>query len=422
MRPSGYSRLLSKLYQWRNDTPAAVFFVDLIRFRALNKSASPAVADGLLERVETAMRRWAGADGISGRLWSDEFVAVRPIDHPQEVIDLAKDLRAKLTELGYKSQAGTSHVSVVIGVACSKPRFDWVSLIDHAGEACEDAKRRGPNQIFVYGSGTGGRATVSAGLEQVAEFRRLRDGNQLSLHPQPIMAISGRSPPRIAKAEFLLRVERNGSFVPPPQGMIESLEQNGVCTELDQYSCRWLLDWLDNRAHGLDSLDCISINLSAPSFIDGIFMSRLFDDIRHARLPSGKLCFEITETAAIQNLSVAAELISDFKTLGVRFSLDDFGSGLCSFGYLQALMVDEVKIDGRFIRDLADSRVTEEIVRAIHQVARATNKTTVAEFVDDSRKLKVLQDIGFDYAQGWLFYPSLHPDAFLALLHRQVAA
>lgn len=147
-----------------------------------------------------------------------------------------------------------------------------------------------------------------------------------------------------------------------------------------------------------------------------MFMSHLFDDIKHARLPPGKLSFEITETAAIQNLHVAADVIGDFQSLGCRFSLDDFGSGLCSFGYLQSLPVDEVKIDGRFVREIADNLVTQEIVRAIHQIARATGKTTVAEFVDDARKLVVLRDIGFDYAQGWLFYPALAPERFLELL------
>jgi EAL domain-containing protein (putative c-di-GMP-specific phosphodiesterase class I) len=145
-------------------------------------------------------------------------------------------------------------------------------------------------------------------------------------------------------------------------------------------------------------------------------MDALLRDVRSAHLPHGKLCFEITETAAIEHLDIAAEVIGAFRSFGCGFSLDDFGSGLCSFGYLQSLPVDEVKIDGRFIRDVAQSGVSQEIVRAIHQVAHATGKRTVAEFVDDPRKLRALRNIGVDYAQGWLFYPTVTPEKFVELL------
>lgn len=113
---------------------------------------------------------------------------------------------------------------------------------------------------------------------------------------------------------------------------------------------------------------------------------------------------------------MAAEVIHSFRAVGCGFSLDDFGSGLCSFGYLQQLQVDEVKIDGRFIKDVAQNGASREIVRAIHQVAHATGKRTVAEFVDDPRKLAALQEIGVDYAQGWLFYPTVTPEKFIELV------
>ena len=149
---------------------------------------------------------------------------------------------------------------------------------------------------------------------------------------------------------------------------------------------------------------------------DARFMQRLFNDVRAVHPPAGKLGFEITETAAIAQLEIAADIIEDFRSIGCSFSLDDFGSGLCSFGYLHSLPVTEVKIDGRFIRDVAADGASRAIVRAIHQVASATGKRTVAEFVDDPRKLEVLREIGVDYAQGWLFYPTVTPEKFDELM------
>lgn len=415
MESSGYTTLMQNLQPWASDTVAAMFYVDLCHLSAVNRLASPLVADQLVEAVLLRLKAWAGRDGLSARLWSDEFVAIKTMDHAQQASEEAKSLREALTSLTYAGSHGSSSLAVSIGVVPLRAPYEWPSVLLQAEEACEGAKQRGLNQICFYNTANRVRRP-HGGSDAVTEFRRYLDDRSLTLQPQPIMDIRSREP-RIAKAEFLLRIEREpGVFSPPPPGMIQSLELHGLSTELDQFAAQHLLGWLDEHRALLDRLDGVSLNLSAPSFVDGMFMGKLFDDVRHARLPRNKLCIEITETAAIQHLNVAAEVILDFKTLGSRFSLDDFGSGLCSFGYLHSLPVDEVKIDGTFIRELAQSSVSEKIVRAIYQVARATGKTTVAEFVDDPRKLAVLQEIGFDYAQGWLFYPSLPAEKLIELV------
>lgn len=414
MTNSGYVQFLQTVENWSAPTSAALFYVDLCHLRTVNRLASPQVGDHLVADVAARLSAWAGRDGLSARLWSDEFVAIKTLDHAQQAADEAKGLREALTSLSYVGAHGASSLAVAIGVVPLRQPYEWAALLAQAEDACEHAKRRGLNQIqFHHGGPLALQARVDS--DAVSEFRRLLDTGSLNLHPQPIVDIRSRQP-HIAKAEFLLRLERGpGTWSPPPPGMIEALELHGLSTELDAFSSRLLLDWLDDHREVLDRLHSVSFNLSAPSFVDGMFMGKLYDDVRHAQVPHNKLCIEITETAAIEHLSVAAEAILEFKGLGCRFSLDDFGSGLCSFGYLHSLPVDEVKIDGRFIRDLATSSVSEKIVRAIHQVARATGKTTVAEFVDDAAKLAVLQDIGFDYAQGWLFYPAVPPERFIEL-------
>jgi EAL domain-containing protein (putative c-di-GMP-specific phosphodiesterase class I) len=213
-----------------------------------------------------------------------------------------------------------------------------------------------------------------------------------------------------------MRMRQDDHWMSLPGGTIETLEYFGLSSELDRYSVQTLLHWLTQNLDVLQQLDGISLNLSARSIADGHFMDHLYDEVQALHLPPGKLGFEITETAAIDHLEIAAALVTDFKGIGCTFSLDDFGSGLCSFAYLHSLPVTEVKIDGRFLRDIADNPVSQEIVRAIHQVARATGKKTVAEFVDEPRKLAVLKTLGVDYAQGWLFHAAMPPVQFLDLL------
>ncbi|MDR3416706.1 MAG: GGDEF domain-containing phosphodiesterase [Nevskia sp.] len=414
MSASAYDKLLLRLKQWQFGPCAALYHVDLHDIRSLNRSAGPVAADRVITAVGKAIAAWAGESGVTGRLWSNEFIVAKAIDHAQSAVDEAMSLRELLLSLKLPGALAGWTLAVSIGVACSKPGADWAQVLQQAGLTCEEAKRRGTNQI-VTRAPSRERGTSLVKIDYVEDFRRLLSSGALTLHPQPIFDIGGGGT-RLAKAEFLLRTEVNGAFAPLPMGTIDSLEHFGSITELDRFSSRFILDWLDDNGAAMQRLENVSINLSARSIADGSFMYKLFNDVRYARVPRGKLRFEITETTAIEHLDVASEVIAELRSLGCGFSLDDFGSGLCSFGYLQSLPVDEVKIDGRFVREVATDHTSREIVTAIHQVAQATGKKTVAEFVDDRRNLEILREIGVDYAQGYLFYKVVTPEKLLELL------
>lgn len=412
---SRHAALLRQLAEWSPGECAVLIHVDLRNLREVNRLAGPAEGDRLIRRVEEQLALWGQQHGVTGRLWSNEFIGARAIDHPQSAGEEASRLRDLLAALQYDTQVGPARIGVSLGLSIWRKGDDWSRVMSEAGRACLIAKQRGLNQIVRFGSVPTDSGQYSP--QAVGEFRNLMKSGRLSLHAQPIMDIRGDEPV-LAKAEFLMRMERNGVHMPLAAGVIETLEHYGLATELDRFSSAWLLDWLDAQPEILHRVHGLSMNLSGASLLDGRFMDELYADVRHAHLPAGKLCFEITETAAIQHLDLAAEVIQAFRSIGCRFSLDDFGSGLCSFGYLNSLPVDEIKIDGRFVRDIAQSAVSQEITRAIHHVAKVTGKKTVAEFVDDARKLEALKAIGVDYAQGWLFYPAVAPEKLLELLPR----
>lgn len=414
MPTSSYSTLVRRLGAWRFSPCAALFYIDLHDLRGLN-CRDPHAADRLIAAVAKAAAEWAGDGGIGLRLWSNEFVVARAIDHPQSAVEEARLLRDHLLGLSVPGVPASWTLALSIGVTGVRPGADWPGLLRQAAMACDAAKRRGINQI-VAGTGPGQeqRNKLISG-DYVEEFRRMLAAGELTMHPQPIIDIRNGGT-RTAKAEFLMRMEKNGIHMPLPKGMIEALERSGVVTELDRFSAAFILNWLEDNGAAMEKLESVSINLSARSVADGEFMYQLFSDVRGARLRHGALCFEITETSAVEHLDVASEAIAELRALGCPFSLDDFGSGLCSFGYLQSLPVDEVKIDGRFVRDIAVESPWREIVNAIHQIAHATGKKTTAEFVDDRRKLDVLREIGVDYAQGYLFYPAITPEKLLDLI------
>lgn len=412
---TSYNKLLRALRKWPSDPYAVMVCVDIRDLRTINHIGSPRAGDEVIRKVEAGVRSWAGPQGHAERLWSNEFIAARLIDHPQGALEEASRLRDALAGISYQSPLGDNRIAVAMGLTVARRGADWPQVIDEASEACRVAKRRGVNQIV---SGVTHEAVTPRARHDtdiVRHFRLLMAEGRLAPYPQPIMHIGGTQP-RLAKAEFLLRVEQDGRAVPLPAGTIETLEFYGLSAELDGYVTQHVLDWLAEYPQVAARLDNISMNLSAKSLVDGNFMDGLLREVRQQRVPAHKLCFEITETAAVQNLEVAAEIVGEFRRIGCKWSLDDFGSGLCSFGYLHSLPVDEVKIDGRFTRDVHNSSVSQEIVRAINQVAHATGKRTVAEFVDEPAKLEVLRKIGVDYAQGWLFSPAIAPDKFLQLL------
>lgn len=418
MSLSSLGCLMSQLEHWKPYPKAMLVYLDLRHMRSINRLGESGAGDAVIEQTLGTLRRWCG-DGIAQRLWSNEFVATKAIDSGESAVEEASALRAMLTRISYPSSLGNSSIAVSIGlVVVNAGDRQWEAHLREAAEACETAKHRGLNQIVAHDPRRGSDIDAVINASHVLHFRRLRDSGCLTLHAHPIMDI-GDAAPRLAKAEFLMRMQQGPQAVPLPAGMIASLEYFGLATELDHHAVQTLFVWLDQNPGLLDRLDGITLNLSARSIVDGHFMDRLYDEVRSLHLPPGKLGFEITETAAIDRLDIAAALIADFKEIGCSFSLDDFGSGLCSFAYLHSLPVDEVKIDGRFIRDIVDNPVSQEIVRAIHQVAKATGKRSIAEFVDEAGKLDVLRRIGVDYAQGWLFYKAMPPEQLLKLLARR---
>ena len=416
MRISSYNALLRRLRLSRLAPCTALFYVDLHGVRHLNRSGNPALADQVIGSVGAAITDWAsGMAGIGLRLWSNEFVAAKAIDHPQAAMDEAQALRELLLSLPLSEIAGNWRLAVSIGVACARPGGDLVPVLQQAALACDKAKRRGINQIVPSSGPVREEPSRLSGADHTEAFSRALSAGELTMHAQPIYDIQcGRT--RLAKAEFLIRRLYNGTYASLPPGMIESLEAFGMVTQLDRFSSSFILAWLEENSAAMDRLESVSINLSAKSVADGDFMYKLFNDVRSAHLPRGVLSFEITETTAVEHLDVASEAIDELRTLGCTFSLDDFGSGLCSFGYLQSLPVDEVKIDGRFVRGIAQEKPWREIVNAIREVAHATGKKTVAEFVDEPAKLHILREIGVDYAQGYLFSPAIPPEDLIGLL------
>jgi len=199
--------------------------------------------------------------------------------------------------------------------------------------------------------------------------------------------------------EVLIRMlDEEGRLLTPGQFM-SAAEQFGLMADIDQWVLRNTLDWL--TASGERGSRRLAINLSGQSLSSRAFLDTVTDIFTASRVNAKRICFEITETAAIANLDNATRFITALKAMGCEFSLDDFGSGMSSFAYLKNLPVNYLKIDGSYVRDLVHDRVDRSMVEAVNQIGHAMGMQTIAEFVEDSATLGALAAIGVDYAQGY---------------------
>jgi EAL domain-containing protein (putative c-di-GMP-specific phosphodiesterase class I) len=204
-----------------------------------------------------------------------------------------------------------------------------------------------------------------------------------------------------AHYEILLRMrDENGGIISPGL-FIEAAERYGITPSIDRWVIRSAFRWLVSEADERERLALCSINLSGQSLGDEKFLPFVTDQFTMSGLDATKICFEITETAAIASYSQANRFINALKELGCKFALDDFGTGLSSFGYLKHFPVDYLKIDGSFVKEILHDPIDREMVRSINEIGHLTGKQTIAEFAENEEIITMLRGMGIDYAQGY---------------------
>jgi EAL domain-containing protein (putative c-di-GMP-specific phosphodiesterase class I) len=253
-------------------------------------------------------------------------------------------------------------------------------------------------------------------MQWLQKLKQSLDADHFVLYSQLITPILP-DPDLADHYEILIRLQDAEKGLIPPQLFIPAAERYQLMLSIDQWVIKTVLEMLREngftRGRDAGEQTCFSINLSAQSISDGALLDFILEQFHETDVMPGVIIFEITETAAIANLNRAINFIERLKELGCRFSLDDFGSGLSSFGYLSNLPVDYIKIDGRFVCDIVRNPVSRSIVESIAQIGRVMGLQTIAEFVESDEIMQVARDCGIDFAQG---YGIEHPRPFLDTL------
>ena len=387
--------------QANHDHTHALLYLDLDQFKVVNDTFGHTAGDELLRQVSELVQVNIRSTDVLARLGGDEFGILLQRCDEEMALEVAEAIRGAIEEHRFTWQDSFTSVRCSIGVVLVNHESPSVaSVMSSADVACYSAKDMGRNQIHLYRDSDA--AVRHEEMKWVSRITSAVEDERMELFYQPIIGIREQSSKSRGHYELLLRMrDENGDLVSPDQ-FIPAAERYNLMSTLDRWVIHEALSQLaDRNPEAAEARFTLAINLSGTSLSEDRFLDYVIEQLKKARLPDGAICFEITETAAISNLSRVIHFMQALKQLGCKFSLDDFGSGLSSFTYLKNLPVDYLKIDGQFIRNVVDDRVDESMVKAINDVGRAMGIETIAERVETKEVLDKLSALGVEFAQGF---------------------
>jgi diguanylate cyclase (GGDEF)-like protein/PAS domain S-box-containing protein len=383
-----------------------VCYLDLDQFKIVNDTSGHAAGDELLRQVTALMRENVRQNDVLARLGGDEFGVLLCNCRLDQALQVAENLRSAVEEFRFSWHPYTFKVGVSVGVVPLV--FDAGSVSDimqAADSACYAAKEGGRNRVHLFVRHDIATLRTNGEINRIAHLANDLAQGHFRLYAQEIAPLQDNSN-GLSNIEILLRLKGTDGGIIEPNGFMPAAERYHRASTIDRWVIKQTLDWLADHSHFSHQIGHIAINLSGQSLCDATFQRFLTTTLSHYAFAKNKVCFEITETAAIANLSRANTFMHTLREQGCLLALDDFGSGLSSFGYLRNLPVDILKIDGMFVRGIVNDSVDEAMVKAINQVGHLMGKETVAECVENKATLNLCQQLGVNYAQGFtLGYP-----------------
>ena len=396
----------------------ALLYIDLDQFKIINDAAGHAAGDRLLVQVARLLEAFRSPEASLARLGGDEFGLLLPHCTVAEAEATAGRIIRVLEDVRYQEEEQRFRIGVSIGVVPLVGQgFDPDAVMQAADTSCFAAKESGRNRWHTWGESDADLISRNQAMRWVTRLQRAIDDDRLELHAQRIVPLNPADGDAL-RAELLLRIREEDGALVLPGAFLPPAERFQLITRLDQWVLQKTIALLAALA-SLEGIERISLNVSGLSVVDPSFVQVVDTALAEAGPAiSQRLCFEITETAVITNVAAAVQFISIVRRHGCTVALDDFGSGMASFGTLKNLTVTHLKIDGQFVTGVIDDPLDDVAVRCFVEVAEVIGLRTVAEFVESEAVLQRLRQIGVHYAQGYHLH---RPEPFEQVLAEAMA-
>ncbi|HVL02105.1 MAG TPA: DUF1631 family protein [Dongiaceae bacterium] len=385
----------------RNSQYYVLIYMDLLQFKVINNTCGYEAGDSLLREVGERLRSVLSSEMVAGRIGGNEFAILAPAASEHKAFLLATECKAAVEEKRFSANNQSFVVETVTALVGFDQTNDQVlELLRSVESAAVITKKSGHKEIQVVRPGDSRIEERDEVMSWVARINRALDQNTLKLRCQKIAPVDPASG-SLPHYEILLTVVDDKGEHLPPADFIRAAEEYSRMGAVDRWVIETVLSWMVRNRPILNKLGGFSINLSGHSMNDDSFLDFMFENLVRFEVPRDKLIFEVTETTAVANLEDAADFIQEMRSIGCRFSLDDFGAGQSSYAYLKRLPVDFIKIDGAFVKNIASDDVDYALVKSITEMGHFLNKKIIAEYVSDKEILEVVSDIGVDYVQGY---------------------
>lgn len=378
-----------------------LLYLDLDQFKLINDTCGHNAGDQLLKQLTGLMRTRLRHTDTLARLGGDEFAVLLPNCDLAIGKRIAEELRRTVNEYRFHWQERAFALGVSIGLVEITASMDSLTIVLAAADsACYIAKDQGRDQVVVYHPDGSQETQRRSEMTQASQVSCALEQDRFVLYCQPIVPIDDTDSGNWG-VEVLVRMRDEQGEIVPPMAFIPAAERYDLMSHIDRWVIHAVCQHWSNGAHLLAHLEKVAINLSGQSIANDEFLQYVIETVESHGVPWSKLCFEITETAAVASIEKAQAFMSTLSEKGCRFALDDFGSGLSSFTYLKHLSVDYLKIDGAFVRDMLVDEIDAAMVRSISDVGAAMGLETIAEFVENPEVIAALNDSGVNWAQGY---------------------
>ena len=397
------------------DEQAWFCYLDLDQFKIINDTCGHLAGDELLKQIAFKLISITRDVDHIGRMGGDEFTIILKRCDKETANKIMERVRNELHDMRFCWDNKCFTITVSIGIVEITAQCGSVyDVLKAADTACYIAKEEGRNRIHIFDEDDNVSTQRQGEMEWVHRIYRAIETGQFVLFSQEIKSLKSVS--EAMHGELLIRMLDNDGNIIPPFSFIPAAERYNLMPEVDRHIVHLALNTISRHYDNpLVREGMFTINLSAQSLSDDDFLNFVLIQLASARVQPGNLCFEITETAAISNLTKATKFITTLKEKGCYFALDDFGSGLSSFAYLKNLPVDFIKIDGGFVKSMLTSSLDHALVSSVNQIGHVVGMQTIAEFVENKEIEDCLTEMGIDFAQG---YGIARPEPFDTLLDK----
>ena len=378
--------------------------ISIDQFKTINDTVGYAAGDSLISKIVNLLKEIINdeEENVLGRLAGNDFGILFKETSLVAAANKMKAIRNVVADFQFNWNSRTFPVSLSGGfVVLKKDSNSSAKAMTESDIACRTARNHGGNRVVAYRADNLEMKQEQSNMEGVWNLKKAFKENSFELFAQPIHPLGkGKFNLPFHHYELLIRmIGDDGKFVSPDE-FIPVAEYFSMMPELDRWVVHEAFTHIAKVEYA-DLLPVFAINLSGQSLDEASFLDFVLEEIEKLNVDPRMLCFEITEAVAVNDLTLATRFISTLKGLGSSFSLDDFGTGVSSYGYLTSLDVDYLKIDGIFVKDLMRDPIARNIVESVTQVGKSMNLKIIAEYVEDDKIIALLTKMGVDYGQGY---------------------